>query len=164
MPKKILMVCMANICRSPMAEAIMRQALQRTNVHEDWIVDSAALVGYHSGSLPEERALSVLKNHGISYDKEARVITTDDFLNADYIFGMDSDNVAELKKRALPECKGKIMLLGEFGLNENEKNIHDPYYFLGEAPFEEVYEKCVKACKAFIREVVLRENGSSLQS
>lgn len=117
-----------NICRSPIAEAVMRRALRRNGVDKDWSVDSAALMGYHSGSLPEERALNVLQNHGISYDKAARVIKTEDFLECDYIFGMDSDNVAELKKMSPPEIKAQIMLLGEFGLPEDEKIIHDPYY------------------------------------
>ncbi|XP_005186467.2 low molecular weight phosphotyrosine protein phosphatase 2 [Musca domestica] len=160
MTKKILMVCMGNICRSPIAEAIMRKALHRQGVDKEWLVDSAALVGYHSGSLPEERALSVLQNHGIQYDKEARVINSNDFVECDYIFGMDNDNVAELKKIAPPDCKARIMLLGDFGLAESEKNIYDPYYFLGEAPFEEVYDKCLIACKAFINNVVLNKHCS----
>ncbi|XP_073815880.1 low molecular weight phosphotyrosine protein phosphatase 2-like isoform X2 [Musca autumnalis] len=139
-----------------MAEAVMRKIFQRRGVDKEWVVDSAALVGYHSGSLPEERALNVLENHGIHYDKEARVIQPKDFTECDYIFGMDSDNVAELKKIAPPDCRAKIMLLGDFGLQESEKIIHDPYYFLGEAPFEEVYDKCVVACKAFVEEIVMR--------
>ncbi|XP_061388780.1 low molecular weight phosphotyrosine protein phosphatase 2-like [Musca vetustissima] len=156
MTKKILMVCMGNICRSPIAEAVMRKALQRRGFDKEWLVDSAALVGYHSGSLPEERVLNVLQQHGIHYDKEARVINSQDFQECDYIFGMDMDNVAELRKIATPECKAKIMLLGDFGLPETEKIIHDPYYFLGEAPFEEVYDKCVVACKAFIEDIVMK--------
>ncbi|XP_065362161.1 low molecular weight phosphotyrosine protein phosphatase 2-like [Calliphora vicina] len=152
MTKKILMVCMGNICRSPIAEAVMAKAIQQSNVAaEDWFVDSAALVGYHSGSLPDERALSVLESHGITYNKEARVIKQEDFKEFDYIFGMDSGNVAELKKISPLGTKAKILLLGEFGLNEDDKIIHDPYYFIGEAPFEIVYQQCKLACEAFLQ-------------
>lgn len=106
----------------------MARAIQQKGVAQDIVVDSAALVGYHSGSLPDERALSVLENHGIKYTNEARVITQEDFQDFDYIFGMDPGNVSELKKRAPANCKAQILLLGDYGLKKEEKIIHDPYY------------------------------------
>ncbi|XP_037814600.1 LOW QUALITY PROTEIN: low molecular weight phosphotyrosine protein phosphatase 2-like [Lucilia sericata] len=155
MTKKILMVCMGNICRSPIAEAVMAKIIQQNKAAaatDEWFIDSAALVGYHSGSLPDERALNVLKRHGITYDKEARVIKTEDFQEFDYIvFGMDPGNVAELKRRAPVGAKAQILLLGDYGLKDDEKIIHDPYYFLGEEPFEIVYQQCQQACEAFLQ-------------
>ncbi|KAM7360376.1 low molecular weight phosphotyrosine protein phosphatase 2-like [Cochliomyia hominivorax] len=151
MTKKILMVCMGNICRSPIAEAVMTQLIEQKGAGEQIFVDSAALVGYHSGSLPDERALSVLEQHGIKYNKEAKVIKPQDFQEYDYIFGMDLDNVAELKKMAPAAAKAQILLLGDYGLKEEEKIIHDPYYFIGEEPFEIVYQQCKVACEAFLQ-------------
>lgn len=117
-----------NICRSPIAEAVMAEIIQQKAAGEDIVVDSAALVGYHSGSLPDERALSVLERHGIKYTNEARVITPEDFKEFDYIFGMDLGNVAELKRKAPANAKAQILLLGDYGLKEEERIIDDPYY------------------------------------
>lgn len=117
-----------NICRSPIAEAVMKQALEREKLHHEWTVDSAGLGGWHSGSLPDGRALSVLKQNGIVYSNRARIITADDFKECDYIFGMDNNNVAELNRLAPQNSKAKVELLGDFGLEESNKIIEDPYY------------------------------------
>lgn len=108
----------------------MNELLKLKGLSSQWFVDSAALIGYHSGELPDERALSVLSTHGIAYTQQARVIQTKDFQEYDYIFGMDMDNMAELKKmsRDIVDVKAQILLLGDFGLDEAEKIIYDPYY------------------------------------
>ncbi|KAL9899591.1 low molecular weight phosphotyrosine protein phosphatase 1-like [Glossina fuscipes fuscipes] len=149
MGKKILMVCLGNICRSPIAEAVMKQALEYEQLHHEWTVDSAGLGGWHSGLLPDNRALSVLEQNGIVYANRARIITVDDFKECDYIFGMDNSNVAELKRLAPENSKAKVKLLGDFGLKESNKIIEDPYYLVGEEPFVKVYNQCVLACRAF---------------
>lgn len=151
MVKKILMVCMGkicfiffykkwkakiknsclltgNICRSPIAEAVMERLIEEKGLSTDWFVDSAALVGYHSGSQPDERALSVLEQHGLRYNKVARTIQPEDFEEFDYIFGMDLENVADLKRKQSKQSKAQILLLGDFGLKDSERSIHDPYY------------------------------------
>uniref|UniRef100_A0A1A9WDJ8 Low molecular weight phosphotyrosine protein phosphatase n=1 Tax=Glossina brevipalpis TaxID=37001 RepID=A0A1A9WDJ8_9MUSC len=161
MTKKILMVCLGNICRSPIAEAVMNQVLEREKLHHEWSVDSAGLGGWHSGSLPDERALSVLKQNGIVYVNRARVITIEDYKDCDYIFGMDNSNVAELKRRAPDNSKAKIKLLGDFGLEASDKIIVDPYYLVGEEAFVKVYKQCLLACTAFA-EHLKKQKGNTL--
>ena len=106
----------------------MERLIEQKGLSSDWLVDSAALVGYHSGSLPDERALNVLERHGFRYNKVARTIKSEDFKEFDYIFGMDLENVAELKRRLPKQSKAQILLLGDFGLKDSDRIIHDPFY------------------------------------
>lgn len=117
-----------NICRSPIAEAVMGEVILRAGLQKEWHVESAAIEGWHSGCPPDERALSVLSKHNIYYTGHARVLTSDDFMKFDYIFGMDRSNLAALKRIA-PSCgTAKVLLLGDFGLKPDERIIEDPFY------------------------------------
>nr|XP_017103086.2 low molecular weight phosphotyrosine protein phosphatase 2 isoform X1 [Drosophila bipectinata] len=148
----VLMVCVGNICRSPIAEAVMRDVISREGVQKEWHVESAGIEGWHSGCLPDERALKVLARHNIKYHNCARVVNIDDFFKFDYIFGMDRSNLAALKRIAPSYGTARVFLLGDFGLKPDERIIEDPYYSLGEEPFEKIYQKCVVACESFLKQ------------
>ncbi|KAH8280997.1 hypothetical protein KR054_006487, partial [Drosophila jambulina] len=141
-----------NICRSPIAEAVMDEVIVRAGLQREWHVESAAIEGWHSGSRPDERALKVLAKHKISYIGYARVLTIEDFMKFDYIFCMDRCNLAELKRMAPDNPTAKVLLLGNFGLKPDERIIEDPYYSVGETPFENIYQKCLKACQNFLQQ------------
>lgn len=150
--KKVLMVCLGNICRSPIAEAVFIDYVDKMKLHDSWKVDSAAIIGYHTGKTPDRRAITVLRNRGITdYAHRARVITEDDFYNFDWIFGMDDQNIADLNQRKPTNATAKIELLGKYDPN-GETIIRDPYYDNGTDSFETVYDQCVRCIQCFINQ------------
>lgn len=139
---KILMVCLGNICRSPLAEGIL-QAKVSSNI----IVDSAGTSGHHQGELPDERSIEVAKKHGINITHQrSRKFTVLDFDEFDLIYTMDSsnyNNVVNLARNNKDAEKVK-MILNEVHPNENI-NVPDPYYG-GNDGFENVYKMLNEAC------------------
>ncbi|XP_017001396.2 low molecular weight phosphotyrosine protein phosphatase 2 [Drosophila takahashii] len=153
----VLMVCVGNHCRSPIAEAVMRDVIEGAGLQGEWHVESAGIEGWHCGCRPDERVLNVLARHNIEYYSIARVLTPEDFLKFDYIFGMDRSNLAALKRMAPDYAKAKVLLLGDFGLKPDERIIEDPYYNIGEAPFETIYQQCKIACQNFLKQARLKQ-------
>ncbi|XP_030370527.1 low molecular weight phosphotyrosine protein phosphatase 1 [Scaptodrosophila lebanonensis] len=151
MVQKILMICLGNICRSPIAEVVMVDTLQKAKV-QNVVVDSAAIGSWHVGNRADPRALSTLKQHGLESKHIVRQITKKDFNDFDYIFGMDENNMSELRRLAPPNSKAELLMLGDFGLEKSNRIIEDPYYQSGAAGFETAYQQCVVACEAFMKE------------
>ncbi|XP_017849704.1 low molecular weight phosphotyrosine protein phosphatase 1 [Drosophila busckii] len=151
MVQKILMICLGNICRSPIAEVVMADTLTKAN-RTDVLVDSAALGGWHVGNRADPRALSTLEKHGLKSTHIVRQITKKDFQDFDYIFGMDEDNMKELRRLSPQGSKAELLMLGDFGLDKSERIIEDPYYERGAEGFETAYQKCVVSCGAFMKQ------------
>uniref|UniRef100_A0A1A9WNU1 Low molecular weight phosphotyrosine protein phosphatase n=1 Tax=Glossina brevipalpis TaxID=37001 RepID=A0A1A9WNU1_9MUSC len=154
MSRKILMVSLGNISCSPIAEAIMAGIIEEAGLTYRWYVESAALADWHCDYRPDERALTVLENHGITCLSRARQITRKDFDEFDYIFGMDKETVNDLKRLAPANCKAQIQLLGDYGLLRNESSIANPYIDIGSGGFELLCQKCEIACEAFLKEYI----------
>lgn len=139
---KILMVCLGNICRSPLAEGILKSKVDTSKV---W-VDSAGTGGYHVGSQPDSRSIAVAQKHGINItDQRCRKFTVQDFETYDLIYVMDKSNYANVIALAKTiEEKNKVkLLLEEAGLPISE--VPDPYYG-GADGFDYVYDLIDKAC------------------
>ncbi|XP_044314460.1 low molecular weight phosphotyrosine protein phosphatase 2 isoform X1 [Drosophila rhopaloa] len=132
----------------------MMDVLKRAGLQGEWHVDSAGIEGWHCDRRPDERALNVLARHNIDYNGRARVLIPEDFLMFDYIFGMDRSNLAELKRMTPDYATAKVLLLGDFGLKPDERIIEDPYYNVGEAPFEKIYQQCNIACHHFLKQAL----------
>lgn len=119
-----------NVCRSPIAEAVMRDVIRKLNLQNEWYVDSAAIETWNLGAKPDTRAVRVLSQHHLNTSCCARRVTPDDFEKFDFIIGMDQSNMASLKQMQ-PHCtNAKLLLLGNF-LNESKtdiREIQDPYY------------------------------------
>ena len=137
---KILMVCLGNICRSPMAEGIMRN-LGGKKVE----VDSAGTASYHIGLQPDKRMIATAFDHGIDISNlRARQFQYDDFNSFDLIFAMDSSNyrnIISLAKNDNDKQKVKMIL--------DNSNVPDPYYGDNEG-FEHVYRLLHEACQNFL--------------
>lgn len=136
------MVCLGNICRSPLAQGILENKVDINNV----FVDSAGTGAYHIGKLPDFRSISVAKKHGINItNQSARQFQIEDFDKFDVIFAMDKSNYQNILNLARnEEDKAKVKLI----LNEisNEDNsVPDPYYG-GDSGFDNVYEMLDEAC------------------
>ncbi len=142
MASKILMVCLGNICRSPLAEGIMRVKLSK-----DFIVDSAGTGGWHAGELPDKRSISTAKNRGLDITSQrARQFKISDFDTFDYIYVMDNSNYKDVMALAPnEEAKSKVkLILNELFPNENV-DVPDPYYG-GQDGFENVFDMLNEAC------------------
>lgn len=146
---KILMVCLGNICRSPLAEGILQQKVKQLGL--DWIIESAGTNSYHTGEPPHTLSQKVALLNGIDISKQrSRRFEKKDLQNFDKIYAM-SDDVIEDMKEIAQECwlESKVALL----LNEIEpgsnKSIPDPWY--GTEPgYHTVYEMIDKACEKMI--------------
>ncbi|MFS8615912.1 MAG: low molecular weight protein-tyrosine-phosphatase [Solitalea sp.] len=144
---KILMVCLGNICRSPMAEGIMRHLVEEKGL--DWEIDSAGTGGWHIGEAPDPRAIATAKKHGIDISRlQARKFTYRDFGNFDHIFAMDSTNYADIIALSESEQeRDKVQLFLEAAdPNHPTKNVTDPWFEdrLFEPVFQEIREACGK--------------------
>ena len=149
MASKILMVCLGNICRSPLAEGIMRSKLS-----EDFTVDSAGTGGWHAGELPDKRSITTAKNRGLDItNQRARQFKVSDFDTFDYIYVMDNSNYKDVISLApTEESKSKVrLILNEIFPNENV-DVPDPYYG-GDDGFENVFDMLDQACEAIARKL-----------
>ncbi len=145
MAVKVLMVCLGNICRSPLAEGILKKKLEEKKI--DGLVDSAGLINYHRGSQPDHRSIAVARKYSIDITtQQSRPFDKSDLQKFDYIFAMDSSNYENLLEYATTdEESDKIFMLLNFaGLGE-KRSVPDPYYG-NLTDFENVYQLLDKAC------------------
>ena len=114
--KSVLFVCLGNICRSPIAEAVFRKLVTDEKVSDNWRIDSAATSTYEVGNPPDYRGQNCMRKHGIHMQHIARQITKEDFATFDYILCMDESNLRDLNRKSnqVKNCKAKIELLGSY--------------------------------------------------
>jgi len=144
---KVLMVCLGNICRSPLAEGILQSKINANEV----FVDSAGTAAYHVGNLPDERSIDVTRKYGINItNQRARKFTVRDFDTFDFIYAMDDSNYQNILMLARSENdESKVQtILNETHPNQN-LNVPDPYYG-GNQGFENVYTMLNEACEIIV--------------
>lgn len=146
---KILMVCLGNICRSPLAHGILEQKLKDKKLSA--VVDSAGTNGFHDGELPDSRSMEIALKKGLDIsDQRSRQITQKDLDNFDLIFVMDHSNFINVTQLATQDQYDKIkMIMNESSPGRNI-NVPDPYYG-GAQGFENVYNMLDEACEAIIQ-------------
>ncbi|WP_095083983.1 low molecular weight protein-tyrosine-phosphatase [Mesorhizobium sophorae] len=143
----ILFVCLGNICRSPLAEGVVRAVLSEREWGGDMLLDSAATSGWEVGSPPDPRSIAVAVRHGIDISRQrARKVTPEDFHRFDLILGMDRSNVRDLKALAPAAMHDRVHLFLEFAKG-NARDVPDPYYDGAEA-FASVYRMIREASEA----------------
>ena len=113
--KKILFVCLGNICRSSTAEGVMLHLIEEAGLEKEFVIDSAGILSYHQGELPDSRMRAHAARRGYQLVHRSRPVRTEDFYNFDLIIGMDDRNIDDLKDKApSPEEWKKIHRMTEY--------------------------------------------------
>ncbi|MBK9763572.1 MAG: low molecular weight phosphotyrosine protein phosphatase [Flavobacteriales bacterium] len=149
---KILLVCLGNICRSPMAEGILRDMIRKQGL--PWSTDSAGTGDYHVGEAPDNRAQRATKDHGIDIsDLRARQFRASDFEEFDVLLAMDESNLKNMIRLA-PNANlaSKAQLILDHAPEVGTREVPDPW-FGEERGFDEVYDMLDRACSKVITHV-----------
>ncbi|WP_170120094.1 low molecular weight protein-tyrosine-phosphatase [Dysgonomonas alginatilytica] len=145
---KILMVCKGNICRSPLAEGVLREL--STNNGLDWELDSAAIKAFHIGKAPDSRAIYTAEKHHIDIsDHKCRLLTIEDFENFDIIYAMSQDILDFMQEMAPKNRHHKLKLLMSEVDPSISQDIPDPFHG-EEKDFDYAYDLIVLACEKII--------------
>lgn len=155
---KILMVCLGNICRSPLAEGILRFHLDKQGIGHVK-VDSAGTSGWHNGEHPDKRSIKNALQNGVDISQlVSRKFTRDDFENFDRIYVMDQSNLRDVLALASNEGqKSKVEMLLNVAHPGQNKAVPDPYYG-GENGFQEVFDLVNEACEVLVQQIQSESN------
>lgn len=155
----VLMVCLGNICRSPMAEGVFRHILATEGLQERIRVDSAGTGSWHVGESPDVRSVRTAAVHGVKLAGNARQVRPEDFRDFDYIVAMDLENREALQNfRDGVGGDAALYLLREFDPNGGPgAEVPDPYYG-GPRGFEDVYDMVDRSCRGLLAHI-LDEQG-----
>ncbi|KIY45762.1 phosphotyrosine protein phosphatase [Fistulina hepatica ATCC 64428] len=144
---RVLIVCMGNICRSPMGEAVLRHvAVQRGN---NIFVDSAGTGAWHVGEEADDRTIAVCRQNKVPIHCRARKVQLSDFTEFTHILAADNNNLQSLERMKPHETSATVRLWGSYLDNEV---IPDPYYG-GSNGFHKVFDQCVALSHAFLDDV-----------
>lgn len=150
---KILFVCLGNICRSPLAQALFEHKVRQSNVAGQIRADSCGTGNYNLGCAPDPRTQRNARTHGIQLDHEARHLRPSDFEEFDRIFVMDRENLKSVRSISDPGHHAKIDLIRLFdplGIGD----VPDPYYG-GDDDFQEVFDMLDRSIDALVRQLAL---------
>jgi len=143
--RRILFVCLGNICRSPLGEGILRQRATERGLSHLVETESAGTGGWHQGDPPDHRSIAVAKGHGIDISTQsARQLRLEDFTAFDLIFAMDRDNLRNLVRLAPHDSSADIHLFMDF-VSGTMRDVPDPYYGTP-ADFEHVFAMLDEGC------------------
>ncbi|KAI9599484.1 phosphotyrosine protein phosphatase I superfamily [Syncephalis fuscata] len=145
----VLFVCLGNICRSPMAEAVFAHAVSERGLADQFTIDSAGTSGWHIGESPDPRSVGCCRRHNVPVKHAARQVVKDDFIQFDYIFCMDESNLSNLMKIKPQGAHAVVKLFGDFD-PKGERIIEDPYYG-GEDGFEHNFNQVLRCSIAFLQ-------------
>ncbi|MFQ5435560.1 MAG: low molecular weight protein-tyrosine-phosphatase, partial [Anaerolineae bacterium] len=143
-----------NICRSPMAEAVMQKLVEEAGLSSEIQVDSAGTGSWHTGEKAHRGTRQILQKHGIAYNGRARQVTAADMQsNKSYIIAMDSSNLDDLHRRF--GSHARLHRLLDFASQATTRDVPDPYYT---GDFETVYQLVLDGCQGLLAHITTQEN------
>jgi protein-tyrosine phosphatase len=143
--RKILFVCLGNICRSPLGEGILRHQAEARGLANLVTTDSAGTGGWHQGEAPDSRSIAVGRRHGVDISRlRARKLKTSDFNDFDMIFAIDRSNLRDIVGAAPHDSSADIHLFMDF-VSGQQRDVPDPYYG-DERDFQQVYDMLEEGC------------------
>lgn len=153
--KHILFICLGNICRSPAAEEVMRVKLAEAGMAHQYVVDSAGMIDYHEGELPDSRMRQHAAARGYRLTHRSRPVCVDDFDGFDLVVAMDHDNLRRLERFAQREGKAwcEVVLLSDYLRRHQSATVPDPYYGGPEAfelALDLIEDGCEGLCEALM--------------
>jgi protein-tyrosine phosphatase len=155
--KKILFVCLGNICRSPLAEAVFKHKVKAKGLDHLFEIDSCGTGNYHIGDPPDPRTIANAKKNGVVIEHLGRQLCDDDLAYFDVILAMDNKNLRSiLSLRSAEEYMHKVKLMREFDPSEKGGEVPDPYYG-GEKNFQEVFEMLDRTADALLNELMVEK-------
>ena len=152
-PIRVLFVCLGNICRSPLAEAVFRHRVDERGWTDRFEIDSAGTSGWHRGSPPDRRSAETARRRGIEVAGASRRVTAADLRRFDYVIAMDAENRAALDE--LRESAGgtaEVRQLREFEPGADSPDVPDPYYG-GPRGFEDVHDIVERGCAGLLEHI-----------
>ncbi|MFB9990771.1 low molecular weight protein-tyrosine-phosphatase [Deinococcus oregonensis] len=157
-PLRVLALCLGNICRSPVAEALLRRELAAAGVEA--VVDSAGTGDWHVGRPADPRSIDVARRHGLRLSGKARQLIRRDFADHDIILAMDSQNAAEARALAgSPGAAARVRLLRDFDPLAPGADVPDPYLG-GKEGSESMFEMLERSARAFAEQAAKPEAGA----
>jgi len=149
----VLFVCLGNICRSPMAEAVFQHLGSEAGLADKFHIDSAGTGSWHIGEKAHHGTRAILKEHGVGYNGRARQVTAQDMADPKtYIITMDQSNGHDLRRK-FGNHPNQFLLLG-FSSQTAETDVPDPYYTNN---FEYVYQLVTDGCRGLLETIRQRE-------
>jgi protein-tyrosine phosphatase len=145
-PVRVLFVCLGNICRSPLAEALFRHEVEKRGLRDRFEIDSAGTSGYHRGAPPDRRSAETARRRGIEVTGSSRQLAAADLKRFDYVIAMDAENLEEVA--ALHAATGgtaKVHRLREWDPSPTSPDVPDPYYG-GPRGFDDVHDIVERSC------------------
>lgn len=151
MKKRILFICLGNICRSPAAEGVMRELVHQAGRDDEFEIDSAGIGGWHVDQLPDNRMRNHGAQRGYKFDSRARQFSKNDFSHFDYILVMDHDNFRAVSAMApTPADQVKVRMLTDYLQHHpNASVVPDPYYG-GPEDFDYALDLIEDACQGLL--------------
>jgi protein-tyrosine phosphatase len=149
-PIRVLFVCLGNICRSPLAEAVFRHLVEERGWRDRFEIDSAGTSGWHRGAPPDPRSTETAKRRGITLAGASRRVTGADLRRFDYVIAMDAENQEALEElHASTGGTAEVRRLREFEPYARSLDVPDPYYG-GPRGFEDVHDIVEAACAGLL--------------